>query len=288
MNMNQLAVKHMLKKEVAIDVSSMLVHAIPQLTVMTQVWKKAFEGNNNIPSSVKASNARIMSSLRAVALHRDLPTTVIAALGNVAVNIQTVSDYVIENFPDEYDDKVATIRQKVTMAFMSLTYHIYMYLPDYINNQLLVMRALEKNEPYENTKRKQEELDEGLSTLAVALDVMGIEPKNFTHIFMTKYPEVRAGANVDSLLLINKAANPLARVKDGFRGNPFFTLGSWANTQIVDYVAYMEDRLRVSKLYLMELKAEQTGTGNPAAAKEIELLEDEISDLEYKIVKATR
>lgn len=288
MNMNQLEIKNILKKESAIDVVSMLVHSIPQLTTMAQIWKKALDGNNNIPSSVKASNARIMAALRSISVHRDLPSTVISALSNVAINIQTIADYVIDKFPDEYDDKTATIRQKVTMAFMSLTYHIYMYLPDYINHQLLLMRALEKNEPYETTSRKQKELDDGLHTLAVALDVMGVDPKNFTYTYVNKYPEVHAGNNVDSLMLVNKASNPLARVKDNFRGNPFFTLGTWVNTQIVDYVAYMEDRVRVAKLYLLELKSAQNGTGHPATSKEIELLEEEISDLEYKIARATR
>lgn len=287
MKLNALELKHGLRKSVAIDVASSLVHSVSNLSEFSSIWKKALSLTHTVPTSIRANNMRVSSALRQVQTGPTLPDTVLRALPNVKLNLQVIAEYIIDKFPNDYDDKHATVRQKVTMGYLSLAFHLYDYLPDYVNNQLLILRSLEKGENFVISQRQQYLLDDGLSTFAVAIDLLGINNNDFVSR-MSKYPEVPATNNVDALLMVNESGNPLARVKDGFRGNPFFTIGMWANTVIVDYVAYTEDRLRVSKLYLEELRLEQAGHGSPANAKEIELLEDEISDLQYKIVKATR
>ena len=287
MKLNALDMKHGLRKSVAIDVASSLVHSIPKLSEFSVIWKRALLMTRVIPTVIRANNMRVSSALRQIPTGPTLPDTVLRALPNIQTNLQVITEYIIEKYPNEYDDRHATVKQKVTMAYLSLAFHLYDYLPEFVNNQLLILRALEKGENFVISARQQNTIDDGLSTFAVAVDLLGIYPKDFVYR-LNQYPEVPATNNVDALLLVNEASNPLARVKDSFRGNPFFTIGTWANTVIVDYVAYTEDRLRVAKLYLEELKAEQSGQGSPANAKEIELLEDEIDDLQYKIVKATR
>jgi hypothetical protein len=287
MKLNALEMKHGLRKSVAIDVASALVHSVPKLTEFALIWKKALTLTHTVPTSIRASNMRVSSALRLIQVGPTLPDTVLRALPNLQANLQVLTEYIIDKFPNEYDDKHATVKQKVAMAYLSLAFHLYDYIPEYVNNQLLILRALEKGENFVITQRQQYVLDDGLSTFSVALDLLGVSNRDFVHR-MNQYPEVPATNNVDALLMVNESGNPLARVKDGFRGNPFFTIGMWANTVIVDYVSYTEDRLRVAKLYLEELRAEQSGHGSPANAREIELLEDEISDLQYKIVKATR
>lgn len=287
MKLNSLDLKHGLRKNVAIDISASLVHSVPKLIEFASIWKKALAMTQSVPTSIRASNMRISSSLRQIQTGPTLPDTVLRALPNIQANLQSIAEYVIDKFPNEYDSKTATVRQKITVAYISLAWHLYEYLPDFINNQLLLLRSLEKGENFAVTDRQQYILDDGLSTFAVALDLLGIPQKDFVYR-ISQYPEVPATNNIDALLMVNENGNPLARVKDSFRGNPFFTIGMWANTVIVDYVAYTEDRLRVAKLYLEELKNEQSGQGSPANAREIELLEDEISDLAYKIAKATK
>lgn len=287
MKLNAIDMKHGLRKSVAIDVASSLVHSIPKLEEFSVIWKRALLMSRVIPTTIRANNMRVSSALRQVSIAPTLPDTILRALPNIQTNLQVITEYIIDKYPNEYDSKTATVKQKVVMAYLSLAFHLYDYLPEFVNNQLLILRSLEKGENFVISARQQNTIDDGLSTFAVAVDLLGIFPKDFVYR-LNQYPEVPATNNVDALLLVNEASNPLARVKDSFRGNPFFTIGMWANTVIVDYVAYTEDRLRVAKLYLEELKAEQSGQGSPANAKEIELLEDEIGDLQYKIVKATR
>lgn len=287
MKLNALSVTKPIRKDTLVDISTAMVHSVPELLQMATVWKFALANAKITPASIKSDNTRILSIMRVSKVSHDLPTTVASLLPNMAVNLQLLSMYIIDKFPNEYNDKTATVRQQVTLAYLGLFYHISMYLPDMVNIQLKLLASMNSDSDlYEIPARKKAELEEGLTTFAVAIDVLGITPDHFESVFTTGYPEVESKSGIDALLAANGVSNPIARVKDGFRGNPFFSIGQWVNTTVVEYVKYMEDRKTVSKLYLEQIKAEHASTGSPAAAKEIELLEEEIKDIEYKLHKA--
>lgn len=288
MKLSTLSMAAPIKKDILVDISASMVHAVPELITITTVWKEALWKARVVPSSIKSDNARILATIRASKTTHDLPSTVLALLPNMGQNLETLSKYIISSFPPEYMDSTATVKQKVTMAYLSLFYHITIYLPDLVSAHLQQLWALESSDAvYDLPARKRAELADGLITFAVAVDVLGIEPKLFTGTFDTDYLEVESKSGIDSLLASYGLSNPLARVSDNFRGNPFFAIGKWMNTTVVNYVKYTEDRRRVAKLYLEQIKAEHAQTGSPAAAKEIELLEADISDLEYRLHKAT-
>lgn len=289
MKLNDMFINKAITKETLVDVSAAMVHSIPDLATMSTVWKEALADAQHIPGSIKLVNSRILSYIRVSKTARDLPSTTLLLLPNMATNLSQLSEYVIASFPEEYVDKVATVKQKVTMAYLSLFYHVSIYFPDLVTTQLQILASLKTDgELFAPSQRKAKELDDGLTTFAIALDVLGMEPKLFSDIYTSGYPEVESKSGIDALLSANGIDNPLARVKDGFRGNPFFSIGQWMNTTVVDYVKYMEDRKRVSKLYLEQLKASRDNSGSPANDKEIQLLESDISDLEYRIHKASK
>ena len=271
-----------LEKTVVADVCSAISSGFSSLNILSKTWERALSSVKTLPNVLKSNNVRVMSSLRSSRRGNDLPSTVVNLLSNIEENFTTINLYMLNNFPAKYDDSRGTIRQKVSLGYLSLAYHIYYYLPEYIIHQLLLVRAIEKGDAFVWPERKQRELDEGIYSFAVAIDLLGIDPAVFVKEF-NKYPEVVGGARADSILSANGLNNPMLRMADGFRGSPFFTIGSWVNVKMVGYIKLLEDKKRVALLYLDDIKGAQRGQTNPAQVKEIELLEEEIDGIDYEL-----
>jgi len=253
---------------------------------LVNIWvMQLTQGSNN--ESALAQNKDMFSRIRNKHNTSTFLEYVKKATSHMRDNLQTLGSYAQDNVPNKLFTAAASVKQLYFTACLALYREVLRYLPEYISEQ---MRSAISESNTEVVFRKNVRINNYLINSKYefinAIEFAATDPAEFARAF-NDLPELPASPkNIQSISLITDTVNPLARSGQNFIGNPIFYVRKVINTLIIDRISYLEGHLKRAKLYREQLAKQAANENSPSLIKEIELLDEDIAILEYKIKRA--
>lgn len=285
------------KNDVVTDMETSLesieIAVIPSLTMLADLYKLGKPLSKDVKAITKAFYENVERNKGGVDFSRseDLAADLLAAFSGVKLN----GEIILQDLESTASDAVMSEALSALKAFLFRAVAHYSFMAKFatdLGNYILIKEAENTNkdlsEKYMMNKKQCSMLEDNIWIFARLVTFYGQSTTAFKDTLENIPDIILPKENAEDVIDTFTASKvePLSMIPAGFIGSPIYSIrlvfAQWEATRYKEY----RDKKRLLELRYLHLKMlKERGDSDVNLEKEIETLQREVTDLDYKIVK---
>jgi hypothetical protein len=266
---------------------------IPSLIMLEDLYKLGKPLSKEAKAVAKTFYENVAKSKSGIALSRneDLASDLLSAFKTIKLN----GEYVLDSLDSVISDAVMSEALSALKAFLFRAVAHYSFMAKFatdLNNYILIKEAELANkdlgDKYKLNKKQTSSIEENMWVFSRLVSFYGqttetfkAELENIPDILLPK-------GKVDEVIdnFTESKIEPISTIPTGFVGSPIYSIRLVFAQWEADRYKESRDKKRLLELRYLHLKMlKERGDSDVNLEKEIEILQREVTDLDYKISK---